>query len=55
MNRDALPDQRSDDVGLQVGEAENEVGMQIEDLPEIRRGEGRDTRFVAAASSGRTE
>jgi hypothetical protein len=40
MNGDALPDQRGDDVRLEIGETEDEVRPQIEDLRNIRRGEG---------------
>jgi len=39
VNGDPLADQSGDDVGLEIGEAENEVGTQIEDFPEVRRGE----------------
>jgi len=49
MNGDTSPDQRGDDVRLQVGEAEDEVGTQIEDLRDIRRGECRDPRFCRGA------
>jgi hypothetical protein len=46
VDGDPLADQRRDDIGLQIGEAENKVRPQIEDLPDIRRREGRDPRLV---------
>ncbi len=42
------PDQRGDDVGLKIGEAEDQIGLQAEDFWNVGRGEGRDASFVAA-------
>src|SRR6185312_12474256 len=48
VDRDARADQRRDDVGLKIREAQHQVRAEIEDLGNIRRGEGRDARLVAA-------
>ena len=42
---DALSNKRRDNISLQVGEGENEVGPELEDFRDIRRSEGRDTRL----------
>jgi hypothetical protein len=31
-----MPDQRGGDVGLDVGEADHEVGLQLQDLADLR-------------------
>src|SRR5271167_2958507 len=47
MRSSARPDQRGNDVRLEIGETEDEVRPQIEDLRNIRRGEGRYPRLLA--------
>ena len=48
MHRDVAADQLGDDVGLQVGEGEHEVGLEREDLLEVGGDEGRDPRLLLA-------
>jgi hypothetical protein len=48
MDGNAGTDQVGDDFGLQVGERENEVGFEREDLRNIRRDKRRDPRFLAS-------
>jgi hypothetical protein len=46
MHGDARPHERRDDVGLQVGEGEDEVGREGENLPDIGADEGRHPRLL---------
>jgi hypothetical protein len=48
MNGNPLSDQRGDDVGLEIGEADDEIRMQVKDFRETR---GLSRR----ASGGRTQ
>jgi len=48
MDRDAGADELSDDVGLQVGEGEHEIGRERQDLRNVGGDEGRDARLLAA-------
>ncbi len=45
MDRDAAPDQLGDDVGLQVGEGQDQVGLERQDLVEVRGNERGDPRL----------
>ena len=40
-------DQRLRDVGLDIGEADREVGLEREDPVDLRAGESRDLRLLA--------
>jgi hypothetical protein len=42
-------DQIGGDVGLEVGEGQDEVRLQRQDFVDVRRGEGTDTRLFAAS------
>ena len=44
--RDACANQFSDDVGLQVGKGENEIGLEIQYLWDIGGDEGGDARLL---------
>ena len=48
VDGDACAHQIGDDVGLQVGEGEHEIGLQREDLRNVRGDEGGDPRLLAA-------
>jgi hypothetical protein len=37
------------DVGLEIGECQSEIGLQGEDLVDIRRGEGADAPLLAGS------
>jgi hypothetical protein len=45
---DAAPHELPRDVGLEVGEADREVGLERQDLVELRRDERRDARLFFA-------
>src|SRR5207342_1854389 len=45
---DAVPNQFGGDVGLDVGKTHNEVRLQLQDLADLRRGEGADLRLLPA-------
>ena len=47
MDGDAGADEVGDDVGLQVGEGEHEIGIEREDLRDVRRDECRHPRLLA--------
>src|ERR1700733_4965735 len=47
MDRDAGADQFGDDIGLQIGEGENEVGLEIQNLRNIGGDKGGDTWLLA--------
>jgi hypothetical protein len=48
VNGYSLPDERGDDVGLKVREAQDEIGFEFDNLRDVRRGEGRDLRLFPA-------
>ena len=48
VDGDACAHQIGDDTGLQVGEGEHEIGLQRQDLWNVRRDEGRNPRLLAA-------
>ena len=48
VDGDACAHQIGDDVGLQVGEGEHQIGLKREDLWDVRRDEGGDPRLLAA-------
>ena len=48
MDRDAAPDQLGDDVGLQVGEGQDQVGLERQDLVDVRGNERGDPRLFPA-------
>ena len=54
MHRDAGADQFGYDVGLQVGEGENEIGLQREDLRDVGDDEGRNPGLFLRTCGGRT-
>src|SRR5690606_14243661 len=45
---DPVPHQLGGDIGLDVGEADHEIRLQLEDLPDLRRGEGADLGLFLA-------
>src|SRR6185312_5057567 len=47
MDADARADEFSDDVGLQIGEGEHEVGLERHDFRDVRRNERRHPRLLA--------
>jgi hypothetical protein len=47
-------DQRAGDVGLHVGEADREVGFQVQDAVDLGAGERRHARLLLPALGGRT-
>ena len=55
MNRDTLADQRGDNIGLEVGEAEDKVRPQIEDLRDVAEVKAETRGFSRRASGGRTK
>ena len=46
MDRDVAADQLGGDIGLQVGEGENEVGLEREDFFKVGGDEGRHPRLL---------
>jgi hypothetical protein len=48
VHRNIAADQLGDDIGLQVGEGEDQIGVEREDLLEIRRDKRRDPRLLLA-------
>ena len=49
---DAALDQRLRDVGLDIGETDDEVRLQGQNAIELGADEGRDSRFLAACARG---
>jgi hypothetical protein len=49
-----LFDQRLRDIGLDIGEADREIGREREDLVDLGAGKGRDFRLFRRARGGRT-
>ncbi len=47
VDGDATADQLGDDVGLQIGERQNQIRFKRQDLGDIGRGEGADPRLFA--------
>jgi hypothetical protein len=45
----AAADEIGGDVGLEIGECQDEVGPQCNDLVDVRRGESADPRLLAAS------
>ena len=49
MDVDPAANEISGDVRLEIGERQDEIGLQREDLVDICRGEGADARLLAAS------
>ena len=47
-------DQLGDDVGLQIGERQHQIGLEREDLRHVGGDEGRDARLLLRTRGGRT-
>jgi len=48
MDVEPAANQIGSDVGLEIGECQNEVGLQRQDLVDVRRGEGTHARLFPA-------
>ena len=48
MDGDACFYQLGDDVGLKIGESEDQIGFERENLRDVGRGKGRDARLLLA-------
>ena len=49
MDVESTADQIRDDVRLEVGEGQDQIGLQCKDLVDIRRSEGAHSLFLAAS------
>jgi hypothetical protein len=47
MNGDALSDQRGDNIGLEIGKAQNKIGRQVKNFWDFGGRKGRDARLVS--------
>ena len=47
MSRNAPTDQRGDDIGLEIGKAQDQIGLQVENFWDVGRCKGRDARLFA--------
>jgi len=54
MNGKPAADQLGNDLGLEIGKGQDEVGLQCEDFVYVRRCEGAHARFLAASLRRRT-